>query len=109
VAILIASSMVARSTEAMGLNSERRREDMDMRLVDIDDWEDRPETTEEDGEVDRGVERSDWEPAELYAYDAIGTIGGLVKGGGDERRKERNRRTGKRTDRTRMTRGNSGG
>jgi hypothetical protein len=34
---------------------------MDMRLLDIDDWEERPEPTDDEGEVDRGVEKSEAE------------------------------------------------
>lgn len=58
----MASSMVAMSTVDIGLAAEILRDDeMDMRLLllDIDDCEDRP--TDEEGEMDRGVEMSELE------------------------------------------------
>lgn len=66
-AILIASSIEAMSTEDIGLAAEIRRVDeIEMRLeVDIDDCDDRPDATEEEGEIDRGVEMSELEV--LYA------------------------------------------
>jgi hypothetical protein len=36
-----------------------REEEIDMRLLEIDDWDERPDATEEDGEIDRGVEISE--------------------------------------------------
>ena len=76
------------STEAMGLDWEMRRlEEMHMRLLDIDDWEERPETIEEDGEVDRGVEMSELDV--LKAYDAIGTIACAKRPRGDDRSEKR--------------------
>lgn len=55
------------STEDIGLAAEIRRVDeIEMRLeVDIDDCDDRPDATEEEGEIDRGVEMSELEV--LYA------------------------------------------
>ena len=81
------SSMAVMSTEAMGLDWEMRRLEMDMRLLDIEDWEERPETTEADGEMDRGVLMSELEV--LKAYDAIGTIACAKGPRGDERSEKR--------------------
>jgi len=56
----MASSIVAMSTVDIGLAAEILRDDeIDMRLLllDIDDCEERP--TDEDGEMDRGVEMSE--------------------------------------------------
>ncbi len=56
----MASSMVAMSTVDIGFAAEILRDDeIDMRLLllDIDDCEERP--TDEDGEIDRGVEMSE--------------------------------------------------
>jgi hypothetical protein len=50
--------MVAMSTVDIGFEADMRREDMDMRLVDIDECEERPDAADA-GEIDRGVERSD--------------------------------------------------
>ncbi len=62
------------STVDMGLRLDTRRlEARDMRLLDIDDWDDRAEAIEAEGEVERGVETSD-EVAVLNEYDAIGTM-----------------------------------
>jgi hypothetical protein len=59
--------MVAMSTVDMGLAEDILRDDeMEMRLLDIDVCEDRPET-EDEGEMDRGVEMSEFDV--LYAYD----------------------------------------
>ena len=58
----MASSMVAMSTDDIGFAAEILRDDeMDMRLLllDIDECEERPETTDEEGEIDRGVEMSE--------------------------------------------------
>ncbi len=52
--------MEAMSTEDMGFRPEMRRvEEMDMRFVDIDDWEERADTTEEEGDMERGVKLSE--------------------------------------------------
>ena len=59
-AIRMASSIVAMSTEDIGFAAEMRRDDeMLMRLLalDIEDWDERP--AEEEGEMDRGVEMSE--------------------------------------------------
>lgn len=56
--------MVAMSTEDIGLEADMRRDDMDMRLLDTDDCEERPDITEA-GEMDRGVEISELDV--LYA------------------------------------------
>lgn len=61
----MASSIVAISTLDMGFEADMRREDIDMRLLEMDDWEDRPEITEAEGEMDRGVEMSELDV--LYA------------------------------------------
>lgn len=56
----MASSMAKMSTEDIGLKLEMRRlEEMDMRLLDIDVCDERPDATEADGEVDRGVDTSE--------------------------------------------------
>jgi hypothetical protein len=60
----MASSIVAISTEDIGFEADMRRDDMDMRLFDMDDCEERPDITEE-GEMDRGVEMSELDV--LYA------------------------------------------
>ncbi len=58
----MACSMEAMSTEDMGFRPEMRRvEEMDMRFVDIDDWEERADTTEEEGDMERGVKLSELE------------------------------------------------
>ena len=64
--------MLAISTEDIGLvAAEMRRELRDMRLVVIEDWEERTEATEA-GEIDRdGVEISELEEVVLLAYDAM--------------------------------------
>jgi hypothetical protein len=43
----------------IGLRSVILRLEMDMRLLDIEDCEERAETTDEEGEDDRGVEKSE--------------------------------------------------
>lgn len=54
--------MDAMSTEDMGLRLEMRRlEDIDRRLLDMDDWEERAEATDDDGEDERGVDMSELE------------------------------------------------
>jgi hypothetical protein len=65
--------MAAMSTEDMGLAAEILRVDeMDMRLeLDIDECDERPDATEEEGEMDRGVEMSELKVLVLCAYDAI--------------------------------------
>lgn len=67
----MASSMAATSTDDIGFADEILREDeMDMRLeLDMDDCEDRADATEDEGEVDRGVEMS--ELMMLAGYEAI--------------------------------------
>lgn len=63
--------MVAISTVDIGLEAEILREEMDMRLLDIEDWDERPETTDA-GEIDRGVEISELEVLLLVkGYDAM--------------------------------------
>lgn len=57
--------MLAMSTEDMGFEADMRRDEMDMRLLDIDDWDERPDVTEAGGEIDRGVEISEFDV--LYA------------------------------------------
>lgn len=66
----MASSMVAMSTDDMGLAAEILRDDeMDMRFeLDIDECDDRADAADE-GEMDRGVEMSELEV--LWAYDAM--------------------------------------
>jgi len=55
----------------MGFAAEIRRVDeIDMRLeLDIDEWDERADATEDDGEVDRGVEMS-----EVVLLDAIACV-----------------------------------
>jgi hypothetical protein len=69
-AIFMASSMATMSTEDIGLKAQIRWEDRDRRLLDILDWEDRPEATEDVGDMDRGVEISGLAEV-LWAFDAI--------------------------------------
>lgn len=60
---------------------------MDMRLLDIEEREERAEATDDgEGEEDRGVEMSE-ELAELKGYDAIDITGACV-GGRDAEKKE---------------------
>jgi hypothetical protein len=68
--------MAVMSTDDMGLAAEILRVDeMDMRLeVDIDECDERAEATEDDGEVDRGVETSEVLVLLLGAYDAIACV-----------------------------------
>ncbi len=79
--------MEAMSTVDMGLRLDTRRlDDRDMRLLDIEDWEERAEAMDEEGDVERGVETSD-ELAVLNCwYDAIGTMAcaGEVEEEGEE-------------------------
>jgi hypothetical protein len=51
-----------------------RRLDMEMRLAEMDDWEERPEATDDEGDEDRGVEKSELLlfVAVPMGYDAIG-------------------------------------
>jgi hypothetical protein len=90
-AILMASSMAAISTDDIGLAAEMRLEDeMDMRLeLDIDECDDRAEATDDvEGELERGVEIS--EPvAVLGAYDAMACAGWSVGERKEERTEER--------------------
>jgi hypothetical protein len=64
-ASFMACSIVAISTEDMGLEAEMRLDETDMRLLVTDDCEDRPDITEAEGEMDRGVEMSELDV--LYA------------------------------------------
>ncbi len=64
--------MAATSTEDMGLKPEMRRLETDRRLLDIEDWEERADAVDDEGEVERGVETSELDV--LYEKDAIGTI-----------------------------------
>ena len=56
--------MVDMSTEDIGFRADMRLDEMDIRLLDTDDCEERPEITEA-GEMDRGVEISELDV--LYA------------------------------------------
>ena len=69
----MASSTATISTEDIGFEADILREEIDMRLVDIEDWETRPEKTEE-GEIDLGVEISVLEL--LKTFDAMACEGG---------------------------------
>jgi hypothetical protein len=73
-----------------------REEETDMRLLDIDDWEERPDATEEEGEVDRGVEISEvLVDVVLKAYDAaMACVSDKRRGtdAGEWQRKETRRR-----------------
>jgi len=65
--------MAEMSTDDIGFRLEMRRlDERDMRLLDIDDCEERAEAVGEEGEVDRGVEMSEADMP--FEYDAIGTI-----------------------------------
>jgi len=58
----MASAMVLMPTEGIGLAADILRDEIDMRLLLLlanDDSEERP--TDEDGEMDRGVEMSELE------------------------------------------------
>ena len=80
----MACSIEATSTEDMGFKLEvRRADEMDMRLLDIDECEERAEAIEDEGELERGVEMSELDV--LYEKDAIGTIA-CEDGGGDKRK-----------------------
>jgi hypothetical protein len=71
--------MVAMSTDDMGFAADILRDhEIDMRLLlDIDDWEERADATDEEGEIDRGVEMSELDEVELlYANDAIACASG---------------------------------
>lgn len=57
--------MLVMSTEDIGLEADMRRDEMDMRWLDTDECEERPDTTEAGGEIDRGVEMSELDV--LYA------------------------------------------
>jgi hypothetical protein len=72
----MASSMAAISTEDIGLAAEILRVDeMDMRLeLDIDECEERADATEEEGEIDRGVEMSELDVLVLSGYDAMACV-----------------------------------
>jgi len=90
----MASWIVAMSTDDIGFEDEMRRADeMDMRLpLDIDEWDDRADATEEEGEIDRGVEMSGFEVLEvLYADDAIACVGDSW---GEKKKRRRKRRRG---------------
>jgi hypothetical protein len=62
--------MAETSTEDIGLKSVSLRLEIDTRLLDTDVREERPEATDGDGEVDRGVKTS--ELSALRELDAIG-------------------------------------
>lgn len=64
--------MVDKSTEDIGLKSTSLRPEMDMRLLDIEVREVRPEAMDSAGEVDRGVDTSD--RLALVTLDAIGRM-----------------------------------
>lgn len=65
--------MAETSTEDIGFKAEARRVDeRERRLLDIDDWDDRADATDADGEEERGVEACELEV--LVEYDAMGTI-----------------------------------
>jgi hypothetical protein len=68
--------MAVMSTEDIGLAAEILRVDeMDMRLeLDIDECEERPDATEEEGEIDRGVEMSELDVLVLSGYDAMACV-----------------------------------
>lgn len=71
--------MVAISTDDIGFAAEILRvEEMDMRLLllDIDDCEKRPETTDDDGEIDRGVEMSELDALVFVLYEAMAYVSG---------------------------------
>jgi hypothetical protein len=56
----MASSMVAMSTEDIGLAAEMRRDDdmlMRLLMLETDDWDERP--ADDEGEMERGVEMSE--------------------------------------------------
>lgn len=61
----MASSIDEMSTEDIGFAADMRLDDMDMRLLDTDECDDRPDITEVEGERDRGVEMSELDV--LYA------------------------------------------
>jgi hypothetical protein len=68
--------MAVISTDDIGLAAEILRDDeMDRRFeVDIDDCDERAEATDEEGEVDRGVEMSELLDRVLEAIDAIACV-----------------------------------
>lgn len=86
--------MVVMSTVVIGFEADMRREEMDMRLVDIDDCEERPDAADA-GEIDRGVERSE-EDDVLYAYEEamacvrekVGERSGVGKSADDSKKKK---------------------
>lgn len=62
------------STVDIGLEAEILREEMDMRLLDMEEWDERPDTIDA-GEIDRGVEISELEVLLLLnGYDAIACV-----------------------------------
>lgn len=92
----MASSMAAMSTDDIGLAAEILRDDeMERRWVlDIDEWDERADATDEEGEIDRGVEMLSEEVLDvlLLAYDAIACVKlgmGGKKGKGSRTRKTR--------------------
>ncbi len=68
----------------MGLVAEILLDEREMSLVDIEDWDERAEATD-DGGVGRGVEMSGVDGV-LFADDAIARVGVLGGGGGEEER-----------------------
>jgi hypothetical protein len=63
--------MEAKSTDDIGVAAEIRRfEESDNLLFEMDEWEDRAEATEEDGDEDRGVVCSEL-LVELPMYEAM--------------------------------------
>ena len=76
--------MAATSTDDIGFADEiLRADEMDMRLeLDMDECEDRADATEDEGEVDRGVEMS--ELMMLAGYEAIACVNA-----GERKRRER--------------------
>lgn len=87
--------MAETSTEDIGLKSVSLRLEMETRLLDTEvreeRWEERPEATDGEGEVDRGVKTS--ELSALRALDAIGggRRAGILFSEDAEKRRERER------------------
>ena len=69
----MASSMAEISTVDMGFRPVARRTDeMEVRLLDKDEADERADATEDEGELDRGVEIS--ESGAAYEYDAMARV-----------------------------------
>lgn len=83
--------MAVISTDDIGLAAEiRRADEIDKRLeVDIDECDERAEATDEDGEVDRGVEMSAVLDVVLEAIDAMACVRVGVRKKGSRVRKTR--------------------